>query len=150
MRLLPVAFVWLLTKTCTWYRGVPRKIGVWLGKYFRKQTISQKSVYRIAKYHLPHDKMLTISPPPPPPLWWPLFIVIYKGGKSLLRRLKNRHFWTGFFFSLALRFRSKLKQVINISPVVNHFTLKNPRVLDTAWNDEERKQYCLTGPLRQS
>ena len=32
---------------------------------------------------------------------------------------------------LALRFRSKLKQDVNISPFVNHFMLKNPRALDT-------------------
>ena len=35
------------------------------------------------------------------------------------------------FFLLALRFRSKLKQDVNISPFVNHFVLKNPLVLDT-------------------
>ena len=35
------------------------------------------------------------------------------------------------FFLLALRFRSKLKQDVNILPFVNHFVLKNPRVLDT-------------------
>ena len=35
------------------------------------------------------------------------------------------------FFLLALRFRSKFKQDVNISSFVNHFVLKNQRVLDT-------------------
>ena len=25
--------------------------------------------------------------------------------------------------------------------------LKNSRILDTVWNEEERKQYCVTGPV---
>ena len=36
-----------------------------------------------------------------------------------------------FFFVLALRIRSKLKQDVNISPFVNQFMLKNRRALDT-------------------
>ena len=45
------------------------------------------------------------------------------------------------FFLLALRFRSKLKQDVNISPFVNHFVLKNPRALDTFFHANQMKMY---------
>ena len=45
------------------------------------------------------------------------------------------------FFLLTLRFRSKLKQDVNISPFVNHFVLKNPRVLDTFLHASQMNMY---------
>ena len=45
------------------------------------------------------------------------------------------------FFLLALRFRSKLKQDVNISPFVNHFMLKNPRALDTFLHANQMNMY---------
>ena len=45
------------------------------------------------------------------------------------------------FFLVALRFTSKLKQDVNISPFVNHFMLKNPRALDTFLHVNQMKMY---------
>ena len=42
---------------------------------------------------------------------------------------------------LVLRFRSKLKQDVNISPFVNHFMLKNRRALDTFLHANQMKMY---------
>ena len=71
-------------------------------------------------------KIISFSRGPP---WHPLFIVIYKGG-------------TFFdFFLLALRFRSKLKQDVNISPFSNHLMLKNPRALNTFLHVGQMKMY---------
>ena len=67
-----------------------------------------------------------------------MFIVIYKGGKRFFTRLKNRHFWTHFFL-LVLRFRSKLKQGVYISPFVNHLMLKNLRALNTFFHVSQMK-----------
>ena len=76
-----------------------------------------------------------------PPSWRTLFIVIYKGG--------GKRFWQGLkidifehiFFLLVLRFRSKLKQDVNISPFVKHFMLKNPRALETFLYANQMKMY---------
>ena len=63
-----------------------------------------------------------------------------QGGGRFLTMLKNRHF-EHIFFLLALRFRSKLKQDVNISPFVNHFMLKNPRALDIFLHANQMKMY---------
>ena len=76
---------------------------------------------------------------PPPPLMAPVYSHL-QGGKRLLTRLQIDIF-ENIFFLLALRFRSKLKQYVNISPFVNHFILKNPRALDTFLHVNQMKMY---------
>ena len=74
------------------------------------------------------------------PPWRPLFIVIYKGGNPFWQGLKIDIF-EHIFFWLAPRFRSKLKQDVNISPFVDHFTLKNPRALATFLHANQINMY---------
>ena len=66
------------------------KIGVLLGKCFRKQTNSQKSVYMIAKYHL-SSQQKCYQFFSRPPLTVPVHCHLQRGGR-FLTRLKNRHF----------------------------------------------------------
>ena len=108
MKLLAVAFVSLLTKTCTVHQGggslgqkfpfwgtiFSLKIGVLLGKYFRKQTNNQ-SVYMIAKYLNQFFSR--------PPLMVPVHCHLQRGG-AFVTRLKNRHFWTHFFLTITPKY----------------------------------------------
>ena len=140
MKLLTLAFVWLLTKTCTGHQGGK---GGSLGQklHFLGQFSPWKleicwvniSESRLTLKIWLHDsrispflsiKMLSIFlyPPPPPP-WRPLFIVIYKEGNVFWQALKTDIF-EHISFSLAPRSISKLKQDVNISPLVNHSMLK--------------------------
>ena len=83
-----------------------------------------------------------LSPPPPIPappmapahchLQW---------SETFYDKAKKYTFLNTFFSLLALQFRSKLKQDVNISPFVNHFMLKNPRALDTFNHANQMKMY---------
>ena len=128
MKLLSMAFVWLLTKTCTGHRGGGEfgpKMAFW-GQFspwkfeFCWVNISEssltvkKSVYVIAKIILPLNKnVINFSRGHP---WRPLFIVIYKGRKRFLTRLKKEIF-EHIVFSLALQYRSKSKQDVIFHPL---------------------------------
>ena len=135
-------FILLLTKTCTRHQGGGGSLGQKL--HFLRQFSPWKLEFcwvNISESRLTVKNLFTWGQNIVPPLdknvinfslglpWRPLFIVIYNSGKRFLTRLKNRHF-EHILFLLALRFISKLKQEVNMSPFVNHFKLKNSRALD--------------------
>ena len=70
----------------------------------------------------------------------PCSLSFTRGGNIFWQGLKIDIF-EPFFFLLALRFRSKLKQDVNISPFLNHFMLKNPWALDTFLYANQMKMY---------
>ena len=70
--------------------------------------------------------MLSIFLCLPPPVH-----CLIQGRETFFDKANKIDIFERLFFLVALRFRSKLKQGVNISPFVNHFMLKNPRALDT-------------------
>ena len=75
-----------------------------------------------------------------PPLTAPVHCHLQGGGNIFWQGLKIDIF-EPFFFLLALRFRSKLRQDVNISPFLNHFMFKNPWALDTFLYANQMKMY---------
>ena len=79
-----------------------------------------------------------------PSLMAPIHCYLQRGGGG-----GGNVFWQGLktdifehiFFLIALRFRSKLKQDVNISPFLNHFMLKNPRANDTFLHANQMEMY---------
>ena len=94
------------------------KIGVLFGKYFRKQTQFFSR----------------------PPLTVPVHCHL-QGRETFFWQGLKIDIFEPLFFLLTLRFRSKLKQDVNISPFVNHSMLRNPGALDTFLHANQMKMY---------
>ena len=86
MKLLTVAFAWLLSKTCAEHQWGK----VWAE--FLKQIRVVKIPFTSYEHAIlsRNKNVINFSTRPSPAHWWPLFIVIYKRkGKCFLTRLKK-------------------------------------------------------------
>ena len=76
-----------------------------------------------------------------PSLMAPIHFIFTTGGGNVFWQGLKTDIFEHIFFLIALRFRSKLKQDVNISPFLNHFMLKNPRALDTFLHANQMEMY---------